>query len=45
MQGSNKRKEHREKKNAFQRRTRATQEEYEEKRHMAMKICTNMKKY
>jgi hypothetical protein len=37
MQGSNKRKEHSEKK-SLQRRTRATQEEYEEKRCMATKM-------
>ena len=42
MQGSNKRKEYSEKK-SLQRRTRATQEEYEEKRRIATKICRNKK--
>jgi len=43
MQGRNKRKEYSEK-NCLQRRTRATQEEYEEKRRIATKICRNKKK-
>jgi len=44
MQGSNKRKEYSEKK-SLQIRTRATQEEYEEKRRIATKICRNKKKH
>jgi len=44
MQGNNKRKEYSEKK-SLQSRTRATQDEYEEKRHIATKICRNKKKH